>query len=385
MRQFFTILTGLMICSNMAIAQEPSPEILAQIENPLKEGADSDDGLTFEQLLEKYHIPGASIAVFKDYKIEWVKAYGVQDVDTQAPATTDMLFQGGSMSKCVAAVATVKATQDGVFSLDDSINSILTSWKLEDNDNTAVRNVTPRMLISHTAGTSVSHVKGYAPDVFLPTLGQIVDGSFRSNTPRVVVESVPLTMHKYSSGGYLVLEVALEDAYNTTYKEFIQEKIFDPAGMKHATLNNPLDPEQHALAAHAHDKDGNTREYPYKLYPELAAYGIWTTAADMALFAIDVQKSLIKDDGTVLSKEKAEETLTRTGFGEHGLGFMVWDRGRHFPWFGHPMDSWGYSGLMTASREGGYGMVMLFNGDGGRPVSRNLAKRICKAYGWKGY
>jgi CubicO group peptidase (beta-lactamase class C family) len=385
MRQLFSILILGMMSSAFTMAQEPSAEILAKIEDPLKPGSDDDDGFTFQELMEKYEVPGVSIAVFKDYKIEWVKTYGVKDIGTKEPITPDTLFQGGSLSKCLAAVAAVKASEDGVFSLDDNINSILTTWKLEDNDNTAVRNVTPRMLISHTAGTSVSHVNGYAPNVFLPTLTQILDGSSRSNTRRVVVESVPLTRHKYSSGGYEVLEIALEDAYGKTYRELIQDEIFGPAGMTMTTLNNPLDPDQDARAAHAHDKDGNTKEFKYKLYPELAAYGVWTTASDMAKFAIDIQKSLLKDEGVILSQEKAEETLTRTGFGEHGLGFMVWNRGRHYKWFGHYMDSWGYNGMMTASREGGYGMVMLFNGDGGGGLIKNLARRISVANGWKGY
>jgi CubicO group peptidase (beta-lactamase class C family) len=385
MRQLFTVLTLFMIGSTLAVGQEPSAEILAKIENPLKPGSDDDDGFTFQELMKKYHVPGVSIAVFKNYEIEWVKTYGVKDVDTKEPITPDTLFQGGSLSKCLAAVAAVNATENGVFSLDDPVNSILTTWKLEDNDNTAVRTVTPRMLISHTAGTSVSHVNGYAPDIFLPTLIQILDGSSRANTRRVVVESVPLTKHKYSSGGYLVLELAMEDAYGKSYREIIEKEIFEPAGMTSTTLNNPLDPAQDQKAAHAHDKDGNTREYKYKLYPELAAYGVWTTATDMAKFAIDIQKSLLKDEGSILSKEKAEEALTRTGFGEHGLGFMVWNRGRHYKWFGHYMDSWGYNGMMTASREGGYGMVMLFNGDGGGNLIKNLARRISKANGWKGY
>jgi len=98
-----------------------------------------------------YKVPALSIAVIKDFKIEWAKAYGVTDLETGEPATTETLFQAGSISKSVNATVLMKKVEQGRISLDEDINHELTSWKLPDNEFTATKKVTLRNLLSHTA------------------------------------------------------------------------------------------------------------------------------------------------------------------------------------------------------------------------------------------
>ncbi|PCJ59528.1 MAG: hypothetical protein COA73_08930 [Candidatus Hydrogenedentota bacterium] len=301
----------LSLIGSISFAQAPDPEVLARIEGPLVPGADDTTGMTLQELMKNYKVPGLSVAVFRDYKLEWVKTYGVKDVESGEPITPDTMFQAGSLSKCVTAIATVHAVEDGLFSLDDPINSILTTWELPENDYTAIRAVTPRMLLSHTAGTSVSHLRGYAPNEFLPTTLQILEGGRRSNTRKVVVEREPLSKYNYSSGGMTVVELALEDATGNSYPDIIEEYIFSPAGMKQSTLNNPLDPSEESRAAYGHNSKGERMEFKYKLYPELAAGGMWTTATDMALLAVDIQKSFRDGSGNILNKKAAEELSYR--------------------------------------------------------------------------
>ena len=57
------------------------------------------DAAAVQELLTQFHVPGVSIAVIKDFKIEWAKGYGVADVETGAPVTTDTMFQAASISK----------------------------------------------------------------------------------------------------------------------------------------------------------------------------------------------------------------------------------------------------------------------------------------------
>ena len=66
-----------------------------------------------ERILKQFNVPGVSIAVIKDFKIEWAKGYGVADVETGAPVTADTMFQAASISKTVAAMASMRAVQDG--------------------------------------------------------------------------------------------------------------------------------------------------------------------------------------------------------------------------------------------------------------------------------
>ena len=81
-----------------------------------------------EALLKQFNVPGVSVAVIKDFAIEWARGYGIADVETGTPVTTETMFQAASMSKPVAAMASMRAVQDGKFTLDQDVNTILTSW-----------------------------------------------------------------------------------------------------------------------------------------------------------------------------------------------------------------------------------------------------------------
>ena len=67
------------------------------------------DPAAVQELLKQFNVPGVSIAVIKDFKIDWAQGYGVADVETGAPVTPDTMFQAASISKPVAAMASLQA------------------------------------------------------------------------------------------------------------------------------------------------------------------------------------------------------------------------------------------------------------------------------------
>ena len=126
----------------LARAQDDTAAIIARVESPQKPDHQGLDGFTILELMHRFHVPGVSIAVVRDFKLDWAKAYGVADVETDRPVETITTFQAASISKPVTAMAAMRLVEDGRFKLDDSINTILKSWHAPDT-------VTPRSLMSH--------------------------------------------------------------------------------------------------------------------------------------------------------------------------------------------------------------------------------------------
>ena len=87
---------------------------------------------TLADRMKSNHVNGVSIALIKDYKIEWAKGYGWADSAEQRPVTTNTLFQAGSISKSLNGVGVLKMAQDKRLNLYADINDYLTTWKFPD-------------------------------------------------------------------------------------------------------------------------------------------------------------------------------------------------------------------------------------------------------------
>ncbi|MDE2921841.1 MAG: serine hydrolase [Acidobacteriota bacterium] len=352
-------------------------------------------------MLERHGIPALSVAVVKDYRLHWARAWGVADESTGAPADTETLFQAASISKPVSAMAVLRAVQDGLFDLDDDINSILRTWNLRDDaELLAETPVTVRMLLSMTAGTTVSGFPGYKPDAELPTVPEVLgrkDEETPANTDPVVVGWQPGTRYEYSGGGSTILQLALSDAMAKPFDQILQETVLDPLGMTRNCFCQPLPAALHGNAARAGGSTtgsaakGRKPRAPWHVYPELYAAGLWTTPTDLAKFLIEVQLSLEGRSNRILTPESTRKMVTPGGVGHYALGFTTGAETPHRPappgeadrFFGHTGGNWGFRGNFVGSLEGGNGYVILASGSVANPVIFiELPTRIRAAYGW---
>ena len=332
--------------------------------------------------MARFDVPGVSIAVIRDFQIHWAKGYGTADVASGTPVETTTLFQAASISKPVAAMAVLKAVHDGRFSLDDDINTILTSWRLPGDGFTTERFVTPRMLLSHTSGTGDGFgFPGYHPSAPRPTIVQILDGQSPSNVGPVRLERPPLTGYKYSGGAVTIMQLALSDEVGKPYPEILQEYVLGPVGMTNSGFDQPLPPERAQQAARAHDGSGEAMDAPWHVYPELAAAGLWTTPTDLGRFAIEVQKTLRGDRDTVLPRSVVREMVTPVGVGDFGVGFALSKLGQGW-YFGHGGSNWGFRCDLIAHTVNGYGLAIMTNGSTGGLVMAEVRERVARAYGW---
>ena len=92
--------------------------------------------------MKAHNVPGASIAVILDGKIAWTKGYGIANTNNGNEVNINTLFQAGSISKPIAALAALKLVQEGDLDLDEDISAYLKSWKLPDSKFTEVEKVT---------------------------------------------------------------------------------------------------------------------------------------------------------------------------------------------------------------------------------------------------
>lgn len=364
-------------------AQSDARELRDLIEGPQAEPGENGLGaLTLDALIAELAVPGVSIAVFRDFAIHWTRAYGLADVDAQRRVDTETLFQAASISKPVAAMGTLRAVQDGLFTLDDDINSILTSWTLDDAGFTNDRPVTPRGLTSHTSGLGDGFgFPGYEPDGPIPTAVQVLEGDPLSNVGSVFMERPPMTFFEYSGGGVTVMQQALADARGRPFEEIMRSDVLEPIGMTRSTYVQPLPDSLDVNAARAHDRDGEPMGPKWHVYPEQAAAGLWTTPTDLALFAIEVQKSVRGESNLVLDRQHAREMITPVGVGAYAVGFSVEQRGEGW-YFSHGGSNWGFRANLIAHMAKGYGLAVMTNGDRGSELIAELRRRVERAYEW---
>lgn len=333
---------------------------------------------TIAERMEHYGVPGVSIAVINNGRIEWAKGYGMADVETQRPVTTETLFQAASISKPVAAMAALDMAEAGILSLDEDVNTYLDSWQLADNEFTSTEKVTLRRLLNHTAGTTVWGFGGYARTETVPSTVGVLEG--KGNSDPIEVFKKPGESWRYSGGGYTVMQLMLKDLAGKPFPEIMQERVLGPAGMTHSTYRQPLPDSLHDRAATGYRNDSTVVEGKWHVYPEMAAAGLWTTPSDLARYALEVQRSYAGEEGTILSQQMTREMLV-PGMNGHGLGPGISEDSLRF---GHGGANEGFRCRLTAFIENGSGVVVMTNSDNGDRLAGEIIGTIGREYGWEG-
>jgi len=339
-----------------------------------------DAAMKLADRMQFYKTPGVSVAVINNGKIEWARGYGMKKAGTDEKVTPETLFQAASISKPVAAVASLRLVEEGKLSLDADVNQKLVRWKVPENEFTKTKKVTLRETLSHNAGLTVHGFGGYAASEQVPTLPQILNGEKPANSAPVRVDVAPGSVWRYSGGGFTVLQQLMQDATAKPFPELMRETVLSRIGMRHSTYEQPLPGSLQPQAAAGHDRDGKTIVGDYHVYPEMAAAGLWTMPSDLALFAIEIQKSLAGKSNKVLSQKMTEQLLT-VQKGEWGLGLRLSGTGNAAR-FAHNGANDGFQCVMIAYNRTGQGAVVMTNSDNGGQLAREILFAVAKEYGW---
>lgn len=287
-----------------------------------------------------------------------------------AAATPGTLFQAGSVSKLVAALVALRLVETGVLDLDAPLRGTATL----------------RRLLGHTAGFGVEFFPGYPQGAAVPTLAQVVAGEPPAVTPPVVVEAEPGAGFRYSGGGYAILQLFLEDLLGRPFHELATELVLEPLGMASSTFEQPLPERLRGLAA----SEG------WNVYPEAAAAGLWTTAADLARVVLALQHALADRPGPLSSETAAlmvgpggelpEEgqwtALREVGLeppDRFGLGLFLDERR-----FSHLGGTEGFFCGIWGALSGGTGAALMTGRPAG-PDFFDIVLAVAEERGWPGF
>lgn len=333
------------------------------------------------QRMSALHVPGASVAVINNGKIEWARGYGVAEAGSKRAVSSTTLFQAASISKPVTAFGALRLAEQGKLSLDEDVNKKLVGWKLPAGSQTAESPVTMRNLLNHSAGTTVHGFRGYAEGEAVPTLLQLLDGAKPANSGPVRVDTLPGTQWRYSGGGFSVAQLLMTSVSGKDFAPLMTDIVLGPLGMKHSTFAQPLPTAQQGEAATGHDGSGKPIKGKWHTHPEQAAAGLWTTPSDLARFAIELQQASAGKSKKLISQGMATQMLTRLK-GNFGLGIEVGEVAG-VPSFTHGGSNEGFRTLLYALTTAGQGAVVMTNGNGGDALAGDILRSIAAEYKWK--
>lgn len=339
-------------------------------------GDDVDDFV--RATMSEHHVIGLSLAVIRRGEVVKANGYGFADSGEKTPVTTTTLFQAGSISKSVAAVAALHLVEMGKLTLDSNVNTELRGWKIPANQYTKQQHVTLRRILSHTSGLTVHGFPGYEMGVLVPTLDQVLNGEPPANTAAIRVESVPGSHWQYSGGGYTVLQQMIVDATAAPFAESMRKIVLQPVGMSSSSFDQPLTKDWASRTATGYFESSKPVPGRWHVYPEMAAAGLWTTASDLAQFAISIRRSWKGLPLGVISQASARLMLTAQQNND-GLGVFVVGTGKQTRFF-HNGRNAGFDAMMTERVDSGLGAVIMLNTNDDTGVTDAIWNEIIRQY-----
>ena len=368
-------------------AQKTTPattDRIKQVENSLSPALVYGDTIPRLNLLKQmaaYKVNGLSIAVIKDYKIEWAKGYGWADAEEKKPVTVDTRFQAASISKSINSLGILKLVQQGKIDLEADINNYLKTWKFPYDSVSKTKKISLANLLSHTAGLSVHGFGGYTPGDSIPALPQILNGSRPANSPAVRSLFEPSKRLEYSGGGTTISQLILMDITGMRYEDYMRKEILQPIGMNNSFYNQPPPPGTKNLATAYNN--GIAVKGKYHVYPEQAAAGLWTTPTDLAKYIIETQLEYEGKSAKVLSQAMMQKRLTYYIDSNVALGVFLTKKSGDV-YFNHNGGNEGFLSTYYGSLKGGNGVVVMINSDD-FSIINEVVNSVATVYNWKGF
>ncbi|MFD7665103.1 serine hydrolase domain-containing protein [Streptomyces sp. NPDC059788] len=330
-----------------------------------------------DELRAAHHVPAASLAVLTGGDIHEM-ASGVLHRGTGVEATTDSVFQLGSVAKVYTATLVMQLAESGALDLDAPVVSVLPEFATADAE--ATKTITTRQLLSHTSGLTCDFTldTGRGDDC----LARYVEAA------RDVPLDGPPGTFSYSSVGYNVLGRLVEVLTGQVWDQALKDRLVGPLGLRRTmTL-----PEEALAFRAAMGHMGQSGQDPdptpaWDLMPRSAGpYGrVVAGAADVVRLAkLHLDGGLAPDGARVLAPETVAAmqrwetdcpdrwSVSSDGW---GLGWSLYDW-NGTPGYGHDGASVGQYAFLRVVPEAGVAIALLTNGGSARRLYDALLREL---------
>ena len=238
--------------------------------------------------LIKYRVPGAVVSYIQNGEVVWTRTYGLADLSIEKPMSPEIVFNFGSIGKVLTGWGIMRLVEQGKLNLDAPVNIYLKRFQLRSLEYD-VQEVTLRRLLSHTAGLTVHGFRDYSQRRQVPSLEDVLNGKNQTDG-KVVLFQAPGVGYKYSGGGYVLLQMVIEDVSGEPFSQFIAREVTEPLGMP--ILNWTWTPEISAMAPVPYGPQQEALGYR-----QLASQAIGSEITTVPEFARFVAASVSGDNG----------------------------------------------------------------------------------------
>ena len=308
--------------------------------------------------------PGCAVGVSVDAKTVLQRAYGMADLEHDAPNTPETIFEAGSVSKQFTAAAVLLLARDGKLSLDDPVRKHVP--ELPDYG----APVTVRMMLQHTSGLrdwgSVATIGGWPRGTRAYAHSHVLDIVRRQES----LNFEPGTRWSYSNTGYNLAAMIVSRVAETAFAEFTRRRIFEPLGMARSSWRDDFTRVVKGRALAYSDRGGHyVTDMPFE--NAHGNGGLLTTVGDLLAWNANFTAPRVGDAEFVrLLQESGQFNDGRAH--DYALGLFI-GRYKGLPMVSHGGSTAGYRAFVARFPEQRLSVAVLCNAGNAEAEPSGLA------------
>lgn len=324
----------------------------------------ADDLLT--QVIENKHCVGITAGFNRDGVVKWTGGAGRSGLSKQNDFGPATLTRTASIAKPMTAVAILQLYEQGKIDLDQPIRQYLPHFPQK-----AKGDITVRHLLTHSSGVGGYQKKEARNTNYYATLTDAA-AVFQGRP----LQFAPGSSFQYTSYGYVLLGLIIEQASGMSYGEYMQQNIWTPAGMTHTGIEVATQAYPHKSKPYHRSDRGKIKDAKsVDLSNRIPGGGIYSTVDDLLKFGNALlSHSLIKAE--TLDMMTQNTGLKKEG-SPYGMGCYLY-AGPPEPQdvFGHTGGQLGCSAMMLLIPKWESTIVVLSNTSGALQEVSNTAMQL---------